>query len=291
METPGDGLTPSKVPDSVDKGSQGMTIGDLLHEVIADQRKGIALVFLLTVLIALTLLGTLAFTRLFDVRTSEIQLGGTDSHVVFQSTEGRTNEYLLMISPQGWQKTGIEVHSGEHLVFTAGGKISLDVHYITDISQNRVVAENNEELIHKIRPNDSSETRAPEDYFTLEEKKAMILERPWATPDGYMLQGNLLPKYRDRARRYLLPGKGAGGLVAAINSGSSNVVNTDLERPRREEAFFVGSSSEMVAKKDGKLWFTVNDIQNADPDNPDLFYDDNIGSFWVKVIIRHKELF
>ena len=43
-----------------------------------------------------------------------------------------------------------------------------------------------------------------------------------------------------------------------------------------------------VAAKDGEIWFTVNDITFSDPDNPNLFFYDNIGTFWVRIAVTPK---
>jgi hypothetical protein len=63
-------------------------------------------------------------------------------------------------------------------------------------------------------------------------------------------------------------------------------IKDGAEEPARADAFFVGREKELVAARDGVLWFTVNDVQFNDPRNKDLFYNDNIGSFWVQIAVK-----
>jgi hypothetical protein len=59
---------------------------------------------------------------------------------------------------------------------------------------------------------------------------------------------------------------------------SAAIRETDVS-PTRDDAFFVGSSNVAVAKRSGKLYFTVNDVTYDDKDFLDMFFVDNIGSF------------
>ncbi len=254
----------------------GRTIADLFHEILTNPRRGFSLLVLFAAVILLTLFATWGFIKLFDVQTSEIRLGGTDPHVLFQSIGRNGGEYLIIVSPEGWQTSGIPVRKGDRLMFTAGGKICIDLGSVSVEVGNRWRYEKEWEDKLNIRREDPTETRLPEDYFTPEQRKQLTLVRPWVGPDGF----SYVPPFRARINRFLLPDKRAGGLVAAVNGGS--------ETPSREDSFFVGERSENVAKEDGVIWFTVNDVQSADPSNPNLFYNDNIGSFWVKVVVKRE---
>jgi hypothetical protein len=263
-------------------GDHGKTLGDVLDAILLEPKRWLALVGLLTALSCLAMLVMFIFTRLFHVQTSEVRLGGGDSHVVFQRVQERTGsgEYLVVVNPEGWQSTGVVVHPGDHISFYAGGKVCIDLNEIWERVQLRKQYE--DQLArgpHGIKPDDPNETRVPEDFFTEKQKQSLILQRPWIDPDGFSLDV-FQPSFRSRRGRYLLPDKPAGGLVAAIKDGSTE--------PGRPDAFFVGHQSEMVAAKEGVLWFTVNDVQYNDPHNRNLFYNDNIGVFWVRVVVNRS---
>jgi hypothetical protein len=78
-------------------------------------------------------------------------------------------------------------------------------------------------------------------------------------------------------KRSVLPTKGYGALLAAIRE--TNVL------PARDDVFFVGSSNVVVAKRNGKIYFTVNDVTYDNDDFPDMFFVDNIGSFYARVAV------
>jgi hypothetical protein len=78
-------------------------------------------------------------------------------------------------------------------------------------------------------------------------------------------------------KRSVLPAKGYGALLAAIRE--TKVL------PTRDDVFFVGSSNVYKAPRSGKLYFTVNDVTYDDKDFPDMFFVDNIGSFYARVSV------
>jgi hypothetical protein len=263
-------------------GAPGKTIGDVMDAILLEPRRWLGLVGLLVVLSGLAMLVMFVFIRLFHVETSEVRLGGSDSHVVFQRIQESTGngEYLVVVNPEGWQTTGIIVHSGDHISFSAGGKICIDVNEIWAKVQLRKQYEDQlAQGPHGIKENDPNETRVPEDFFTDQQKQSLVLDRPWIDPDGFSLDV-FKPSFRSRRNRYLLPDKPAGGLLAAVKDGS--------EEPGRQDAFFVGHQYDLVARSEGVLWFTVNDVQYNDPNNRNLFYNDNIGVFWVRIAVKHE---
>jgi len=170
--------------------------------------------------------------------------------------------------------SAISVRRGDKVSFTAGGKICIDIGSVSKEVQDRWDLENEWAQKLNIRRDDSTETRVPEDYFTPEERRKLTLVRPWVGPDGF----DYVPSFRARSNRFLLgPNSRAGGLVYAV---------TAAETPSREDAFFVGAQRQIDVKQDGVIWFTVNDVQSADPSNTNLFYNDNFGSFCVKVVVK-----
>jgi hypothetical protein len=266
----------------------GRTLGDVLDGVLSNPKRWLAFMGFLAGLAGLVMLVTIVFTRFFGVETQEFRLGGADTHILFSSVEKRSGkeEYVVIVNPQGWQRTDIEVRSGDHLSFNADGKICIDVSEILEKVARRLKYEDEHARKEGIRRDDPAEKRVPEDFFTDDERKSLVLNRPWIGPGGFDLE-HFQPSFRSRRNRYLLPQENAAGLVAAIKSDS-------LEPPGKSDAFFVGRSKECVvgskdcssSSQDGRLWFTVNDVQYNDPNNSILFYNDNIGAFWVRVALK-----
>ena len=275
-------VTPGKPPNpriTSDSQITGRTVGDVLDDILVHPRKSIALVSLIFALGAIAFLVVFLLTRVLSVETSEIRLGGSDSHVVFEKISHKTGEYVVVVSPQGWQKAGIPIHQGDHVSFTGTGKICIDMQSLSDEVKLRQKYEQEVADREGIKTDDDHETRVPEDFFTAEQKESLILKRPWVSPGGFSLD-KFQPSYRSRRSRHLLPDKPAGGLVAAVID--------DSDEPTRADAFFVGRESEYVAARNGDLWFTVNDVQYADPKNPYLFYNDNIGAFIVRITVKNE---
>src|ERR1700761_249003 len=261
----------------------GKTAGDVLDGILSNPKRWLALLGLFAGMCGLVMLVLYVFMRLFGVQAKELRLGSASSHVLFESVEKGTGnaEYVVIVSPQGWQKTSIEVHPDERLSFQANGKICVDVHEVINNVNQRLEYENGIAEREHIRRNDVNEKRVPEDYFTPEQRQSLILRRPWVDPGGFDLS-KYEPAFRSRRGRYLLPDENAAGLIAAVSVAPEN------KSPAVSDAFFVGRSKEdYTASHAGWLWFTVNDVQNNDPQNPNLFYNDNVGSFWVRVVVKH----
>ena len=118
-------------------------------------------------------------------------------------------------------------------------------------------------------------------------KKNLILNRPWAGPQGIPL-ALYEPSFRSRRNRYPLPDDNAGGLAASISTKSEA-----NDPPSSLDAFFVGASMDNYpVRKTGSLWITVNDVQYHDQKHPELsslFYNDSVGLFWARATIKRAE--
>lgn len=249
--------------------------------ILSTPKRWLPLLGILTLAVVLAIVIIFEVPRLFSAETTEVSIGGNNSHIVIKSV-GRHGEgtYLVVVSPQGWQPSSISVHKGDHLEFTAGGKVCIDVNSIMVMVAKRLKYEDEWAKKLGIRRNDATETRVPEDYFSESEQKDLILDRPWVDPDGFSLD-RFHPSFRSRRQRYLLPDSPAGGLVAAI-------ADSDTEEPKRTNAFFVGRErKDYVVPVDGSLWLNINDVQYSDSLNRNLFYNDNIGYFWVRIEVTH----
>jgi hypothetical protein len=72
-----------------------------------------------------------------------------------------------------------------------------------------------------------------------------------------------------------------GALLGAIKEAQAS--------PAPEDAFFIGKSAEVIAKRSGKLYFTVNDVWDRDDASfPNKFFIDNFGFFHARVKVSQK---
>jgi hypothetical protein len=256
----------------------GRTVGDVLDNLVMHPGKAFAFLLLLSLAGAFVAVIVVASVRSLGVRPSSIEFGTSGPHVLLESVDKKSGaQYLLIVAPQGWQNSGIPFRQGDHVSLRAGGSISVDMYSVWLNADLRQKYEDEVAKAKGIRRDDPTETRLPEDYFTDEQKRSLLLNRPWVGPQGFDLD-KFLPSFRSRRERYLIPGKPAGGLAAAV------VGDSDL--PVKSDAFFVGSADNFQAPRDGVLWLTVNDVQYSDPNNRSLFYNDNIGTFWVQVKVE-----
>lgn len=282
----GNGASTEKSGADPDQGPYGRTWADVAGEFLVRPKMWLPLLGFLALVWVAVMASVFWVPSLFSAHTTEFTLGGAESHLIIQSVEKNGNgTYVLVVSPQGWQPSGISVRKGDHLQFAAGGKVCVDVNSIIEMVAKRKKYEDKWARLKHIRTNDRNETRVPEDYFTEKEQHDLILDRPWVDPNGFSLDV-FRPSFRSRRDRYLLPEEPAGSLVAAVGDA--------YREPSRTGAFFVGvgdkvahQGDELVAPSDGWLWFTVNDVQYADALNRNLFYNDNIGFFWVRVTVKH----
>ncbi len=265
--------------DDVKSSFSGKTMADFLDGLVTDPKRWLGLIGFLACLSVMVMLLGFAFTKLFGVSAKEVQLGQATS-VIFESVERgtRNRELLVLVHPQGWQKTDIRVESGDHLSFNAEGSVNIDLAGIIANVQHRLQLE--DEIAKKnniIRT--PTEKRVPEDFFSPEQRQSLQLDRAWIDPYGFKNESYV--NWPGRRDRRVLPENNPGGLIAAIKTGSEDF-------PTRPETFFVGRTRKRDATTGGSLWFTVNDIQYNDPANRNLFFNDNVGLFWVKVKISPK---
>ena len=255
-------------------------MADFLDNLLTDPKRWLGLFMLLGSLSLMALLISWLVTRFFGVSATEIRLGPESSRVVFESVEKGTanREILVLVHPQGWQKTDIDIEPGNHLLFKAEGSVNIDLAGIIDDVQLRGKFENEVAAKYKLIRT-PAEKRVPEDFFSAEQRQRLQLVRGWIDPDGF--KNSSYASWPGRRERRILPDENAGGLLAALKTSSGEV-------PLKSETFFVGRTQRFVASARGTLWFTVNDVHSSDGGNPNLFFNDNVGLFWVKVRITGK---
>jgi hypothetical protein len=207
--------------------------------------------------------------------TSELQIGS--SHILFQQPTKDGVHSVLMVCPQGWNRTAIHVLEGQILHIEAGGKVNIDLAGLNRAIEAR---RNAEERVAKT----VGETATPEDYYTDQEKQAIMSAWPWTGPDGVPeaeMASRANPK---RTVRSILPKEGYGVLIGAFGDIDAEPADhPNLAKQLASAAFRVGSWYEKKAtgQASGYLYFTVNDVQYSPV--PELFFVDNIGAYYVKV--------
>ena len=221
--------------------------------------------------------------RTLPKETQEFKLNGVGSIVLSQPTREGGHEYLVVVHPQGWQETAIAVKEGDTLGFDAGGSVYIDLGGLNRSLDLRHKFEDDLADREKRRGKWLAErkTLAAEDLFTVRQLAEIKPAWSWNGPDGSEATAAL--SFPGRRSKTIIPGARYGELLGAIRE-------TGLAAPDRADAFRVGThSSGIVARRNGKLYFTVNDVwDDKDKSFPEKFFVDNIGFFYVKVTVAPK---
>jgi hypothetical protein len=253
----------------------GASIADLLSTVLGDWNKfGKFLLLLFSIVL-------LVFGLLYGVlhnlpqATQEIKFGS--GSILFSRSTKDGQEFLVVVSPQAWQETGISVAAGDTIKFEAGGKVNIDLAGLNVALQARHEADERILAQEAKSPQweQEKDTFAPEYHYTAEDKQKITPRWRWSDPNGLAETMQLaLPA---RQKRTVFPEKGYGTLLGAIRETGA--------QPSHDDVFFIGVSNAIVAKRSGKLYFVVNDVLFNDKDFPDMFFVDNIGSYYVRVTV------
>ena len=267
----------------------GRTFADFLTLLITDGRRaftllcGIVMIFaLLTIFLVITL-------NLLGLTATDATLGSTNTKVAFTHSEGsflsHKKAYVVVVSPQGWQNTEIEVKRGDRFDVAAGGKINVN---LQDIVES--VRERNEEERRILAQNPGLKKdpkKAPEDFPQFDVTR-FRLDLPWNGPEGVQAAetSNEDPSYSGRTARRVKPDAPLGALIGYVAPpGTTDEQLWKKPAPYSELFVYPGKATTLTADKDGVLWFTVNDVmyQGADWRDDDLFFRDNVGSFWINL--------
>jgi len=260
---------------------EAKTIADFLLSLLEDWRKFSRFVLLLTVAALLALGLSFCVLRMLPHNTGQVKIGS--GSIIFSQPTQDGNEYLVVIPPQGWEETGITVRKGDRLTIEANGRVHIDLSELSASIAARRAADERIESEEAKAGRWEAEKRSgflPEDHYTAAEKEKMRPTWHWTGPEGIKdTADHALP---GRMKKCILPGGNYGALLGAIREAGV--------RPSAEDVFLVGSGSDgsgndIVAKRSGKLYFSVNDVQSDDKDYPDMFFEDNIGFFYAKVTI------
>jgi hypothetical protein len=263
------------------------SLGDVCDGVLESWGKFFRLIFLCLLLGALTVGSVwllLWGTRTAGLKASMVELSASPRIVLQQETED-THEFLVVVQPQGWQNSGIVVHSGERFEIQAEGLVNISLNSLVENveARHRIERRLTAERAARAAPPDSN--WLPEREYTPADRDSLRLLRPWIGPDGYPgPEGLRDSRYPARTKNKLVPGAPYGALVAAVHRGATP--------PQRQTAFsnaFAAGAS--FARKwdgpEGTLWFAVNDVwDDADPAFPEKFFIDNVGFFVVRISVN-----
>src|SRR5437588_9701598 len=157
-------------PEAEEK--QGKTFADVFDSLLNKPKKFVYLfAMILCVGLAVTLIYFvfLKITKYSGLSPSEVQfsaLGG----VHFQSTTNGKKEYLIIVRPQGWQRTNIYVKAHESLSFEASGRVCIDIYGLMDAANTmhgleQEKATRHSDVIVPSNPQTADVQKAPEDFF------------------------------------------------------------------------------------------------------------------------------
>lgn len=269
---------------------RGKTFADLLDGLLNQPRKLLpffGMVLSVSLIIVSIYFIVLWLTRASGLNPTEVQFSALGS-VHFQSIVNGKKQVLVVVRPQGWQNTHLPVKAGERLSFEAAGRVSIDLQGLIDAAQRMNTLEQDERNKHH-QEIDESKQKAPEDFFDedqstrdryneLKSKFSYL----WAEPEGLKDQdGRYVIEDKDypgRTKNKAIPNAPYGALIGAI-------IPIKDEPLDKKDFFLIGKSESMYAKGAGELWLNVNDvIDKGDPIESKIYYFDNVGFFWVKVI-------
>ncbi|HXQ72883.1 MAG TPA: hypothetical protein VN844_20465 [Pyrinomonadaceae bacterium] len=267
------------------------TFADVFDDILMDRRKFLSFLALIgSLTLALLLVGWLASTMLGikPEAIKELNISASGAHILLESVTNTHREYIVMVPPQGWQKSGIEVKKNEQIRFVAAGAVNIDLWSVMQKATKRHEFEDKITSARNLDRQSVDPNSVPEHYFstdlTQEDRDKLRLLRPWNGPDGN--DETKIKVYENafagRTAKKIIPSAPFGALIGAIGEK----VN---ELPKKQDAFLIGKNyggEEFKAQKEGELWFNVNDVwDEEDTEYPNKFYDDNVGYFWVKVLI------
>lgn len=236
------------------------TFADLLNVILSDWKK-FSKFLLLLVATGGCLTGLLCLVIYFlPKHTDEVQIEGL-GRVIFSQKTKQGESYVVVVHPQGWQETAIAVNEGDKISFDADGSVEIDLMGLLDSLKERKVLE----------------ARNGKRPFTPEESNQIKPKWLWTNPDGNRLTQQLADP--ERLKMSLAPDHNYGALLAAVRETGVT--------PAREDVFFVGTHAIQKSSKTGKIYFTVNDVWDyKDPIFPEKFFMDNLGVFYVRVIVK-----
>jgi hypothetical protein len=229
------------------------------------------------------IIGTPAFfiARSLSSKATEVQFGS--ARVLLSQSTKEGQEFVLQVSAQGWENTGVPVPEGTRYEIDAWGRVCTD---LTDLVAALNARSKAEDRVKKLK---DPKCEAPEDCFTGAEIEAMKPPFCWVGPEGASVE-QMRTANPKREQRRILPSAPYGALLASFMATPVEVSMHAVPERLKANVFHVTSGQKMTAtdKLSGYLYFAVNDVVWPDPRFPDMFMIDNVGTFYVRVLLFSK---
>ncbi len=262
------------------------SIYDLVELSLKDRKyfhRIIALLLSTLILISITVIITIF--AIFEITGSAgIQsLEVSPSHIKFaRAGPSSADEYLVLVHPQGFVGTKIEIRQGDRIKIQASGKVNLMLDGIVSSITKRKGYEGKK-----------AQNILPEKKLTKLEIDSIILKQhPWVGPNGFetdyeKLEQLVRTQIKKREKLRVEETANWGEMLAIIYG---NEFDENLLGKEHYQFMRIGDEETIFAEKSGFLGFMVNDylyIPNDELVNraPLTFFDNNLGFFWVKVTI------
>ncbi|HEV7797826.1 MAG TPA: hypothetical protein VGO73_06710 [Pyrinomonadaceae bacterium] len=265
------------------------TLADVFDGILSERRKFLSFVGLFfSLCLILVLIGSL-LPSILGINTKDIRelnISSSGAHILLESVTDKSREYIVIVPPQGWQRSGIELARGERVRFIAEGAVNVDLWGVMQKATKRHEVEDRITLARQLDRQSTDPKSVPEHYFSTdlskEEQEQLKLLRPWTGPNGNEEIKVYQNAFAARITKRIIPTAPLGALIGAVTDKID-------KPPERQEAFLIGKNykgEEFHSQRDGELWFNVNDVwDDEDAAYPNKFYDDNVGYYWVKVLI------
>jgi len=239
------------------------------------------LLLVLLAVVATVWLAAISVLRALPPQAGEVQFGIGESRVLIKQPTKNGESSLLVVSPQAWNRTGIQIKEGDVFTIEAAGRIHIDLSGLVNSLEARRAAEARIKLAGVRRPGTT-----PEDYYTPKEIKAIRDTWDWSGPDGVpkeLMDSRSIPERRAKSIR---PEEPYGELVGAFDNSDDDP--DKFSSRLATSAFKIGKhhTEKATAKSNGFLYLAVNDVQYAP--GPQIFFMDNVGAFYVKVEVSSK---
>jgi len=234
------------------------------------------LLFVLAIVLLAISGAVILVLEFLPTQVGELQFSIGDSHVVLKQPTKNGDTFLFVVSPQGWNQTGIQIKDGDAVNILAGGKIHIDLSGLEAALEARRKAERRISDSNLVKPGN-----APEDYHTDAEKKDIEDFWEWSGPEGVTPDQMKERAKGERHNRSVLPNQPYGVLTGAFFD--SDDPPETISQALVAAAFPIGNRwrQKATAKRSGFLYLTVNDVLYKP--GPQLFFVDNLGHFYVKI--------
>jgi hypothetical protein len=250
----------------------------IVNPVLVDTNKLIRLVALIFAICLAIGGGIGLLMKSLPAKSDIIVPWGKSEQIIFErhASEYET-EYVVVIHPQGWQETGIQVKKGDTLRLSSDGSVAIDLQgLVTSVNRRSKLEARAKRTTPPIKWNQL----LPERQWTPDETTSIMPKRAWTGPDGYTYD----PQDTDfvaRTNNKIMPNERYGALLMAFSPTG--------KIPSSSQARLAGTEGTFQIPCDGKVWFVVNDVwDDQDPLFPNKFYIDNIGQFYAKVSVTKK---